>query len=135
MGRPIAGLDVIRVSGCAGSQYRSAWHTSSVSVYAVKRETKKGARWYVRAELPGLAMIHLGTFDTEKRAKTRIRDALDEIAAGRVPVRFKGEDAPSSRTLARAATEWIAVRHDLSDVTRIPYERMIREWPADLSSL
>lgn len=106
-----------------------------MSVYAVKRETKKGPRWYVRAELPGLPMIHLGTFDTEKRAKTRIKTALDDIAAGIVPARFRSEDTPSSRTLARAATEWIGVRHDLADVTKTPYERMIREWPDDLSRL
>lgn len=103
-----------------------------MTVYAAKRQTKKGVRWYVRAELPGLPIIHLGTFDTEKRAKKRIEAAKDEISEGRVPQRFP--DAPVQQTtLARAATEWLATRHDVAERGRGQYATLIRGWPATLS--
>lgn len=103
-----------------------------MSVYAVRRETKKGTRWYVRAEVPGRPIIHLGTFDTEKRAKTRIKVAKDEIADGRVPQRFP--DAPiQTTTLARAAAEWLATRHDIAETGQRQYATLIRGWPAELA--
>lgn len=104
-----------------------------MSVYAARRETKKGTRWYVRAELPGRPIIHLGTFDTEKRAKKRIEAAKDEIADGKVPQRFP--DAPvQETTLARAAAEWLATRKDIKERGRRQYATIIRGWPARLAA-
>lgn len=103
-----------------------------MSVYAVRRETKKGPRWYVRAELPGRPIIHLGTFDTEKRAKRCIDTAKDEISALRIPQRFP--DAPQQQTtLARAATEWLATRHDITDRGRGQYASIAKAWPESLA--
>lgn len=120
-----------------------------MSVYIVRRETKKGPRWYVRAEItrkspadaPGTvnvqhATLHLGTFDTERRAKMRKEVAKDEIALGREPQRYAQEAAPvKTRTLREVGEEWIATRHDLKEVTRKPYVRMIRTWPDEIADL
>lgn len=103
-----------------------------MTVYAVRRETKKGPRWYVRAELPGCPIIHLGTFDTEKRAKKRIEAAKDEVADGRVPQRFP--DAPVQQTtLARAAAEWLATRKDITERGQRQYATITRSWPDPLA--
>lgn len=124
-----------------------------MSVYAVKRVTKKGPRWYVRVELPAeinysvfdsatgkylrtvRPMIHLGTFETEKAAKRRIEAAKKDIDAGRIPRRFEDSAVVRETTLREVAMKWIATRHDIKDITRIPYERMIRTWPDSLADL
>lgn len=121
-----------------------------MTVYAVRRETKKGPRWYVRCELPAdinyevfdsqtgeflrnlRPIIHLGTFETEKSAKARIASAKAEVDAGRIPKRFP--DAPiQTTTLARAATEWLDTRHDITETGQRQYAALIRGWPKDLA--
>jgi integrase len=107
-----------------------------LSVYIVRRQTLKGPRWHVRCELRNQPVIHLGVYDTERRAKIRREAAKDEIAQGRVPQRFAQAEAPAaSKTLSVAGLEWIDTRHDLKDVTRRPYERMVKAWPASIASL
>lgn len=118
-----------------------------MSVYAVKRKTAKGDRWYVRADITiktptdtvGVVdaqriTIHLDTCDTEARAEARKKIARDELADGKVPTRGPRLKA-STQSLRKWGEAWIATRHDLADVTRKPYERMIRTWPADLAAL
>lgn len=118
-----------RVAAGQGRQY-----VPSMSVYLVRRETKKGARWHVRCELPGTPIIHLGVYETKTLADLRRGKALEDIALGRIPRRFTSI-APVQRTVRDVAKEWVGTLHDIADSTRSYYVRStstLPDWLADM---
>src|SRR4051812_17202630 len=98
------------------------------SVWKQRRVTASGEeRWHVKWEGPAVkrvdgttrALIHVGSFKTEREADRRIKWARDEWAAGRVPdpKRVVIEADPGAR-ITGAADAWLASRIDLADASQ-----------------
>lgn len=115
------------------------------SCYILKRPTKGGEpRYHVRFEAgrDGVQVangstrrvLHVGVFDTEKRAKERRRWALDEWAAGRVPDPAGVAKPIDGVTVEEAAKQWLASRIDVAAMTRVSYAqkaaRIADDFPA-----
>lgn len=118
-----------------------------MTLYIVRRvirpdpETgRERIRWHVRYQhrrVNGGKVVHLGVFDTERRAKTRLRLAKDELAEGRVPQRFQIVEAPAlaERMTAELAAEWLATRHDVADSTLRGMKQKVATIPAWLAAM
>lgn len=106
-----------------------------MSVYIVKRDTKKGRRWHVRYQEGRYApVVFLGSFDTERRAKLRMERAKDEVAQGRKPTRYAIEAEADTATLAEAGAAWLETLNDIADGTRRYYTRSVNTLPDELAT-
>lgn len=106
-----------------------------MTVYIVKRDTKKGPRWHVRFQARRRsAIVHLGSFESETLAKIRRQTALEEVARGGTPSRV----APAPRvqvTVAVAAGAWLVTLQDLAPSTLKGYRKAVRDLPDWLAGL
>jgi integrase len=106
---------------------------STVSVFLVRREGKRGVRWHVRYQAHKYSpQIHLGVFKTKRAAEARRDWAELEIASGRVPDRNRIE--PRERvTMREAVGAYLASRVDHAETTRKREAQSLRLWVEDTS--
>lgn len=135
MNRRIQGGGSGKVQSRARRRTPGTVHTAPVAVFIVRRETKSGPRWHVRYQHKRERAVHLGSYDTERRAKARKAWAEAITDRGGRPSREpEAQQGEQAGTLADAGQAWLETRHDLAPVTYNTYARMVSEWPAELAA-
>lgn len=114
-----------------------AWQPAgSVTVYIVKRETGKGARWHVRYQARRRSpIVHLGSFESETLAKLRRQAALEEVARGGTPSRALPAEPAPVLTVALAGQAWLVTLQDLAPNTVKGYRKAVRDLPDWLAGI
>lgn len=114
-----------------------AWqHPESVTVYIVRRETKRGPRWHVRFQARRRSpIVHLGVFESETLAKIRRQAALEEVARTGFATRAPVVAPVAACTVAAAAGAWLATLQDLAPSTLKGYRKAVRDLPDWLAGL
>lgn len=115
---------------------RTRWHVRYTQGRYEFRHLETGEHLLVitesdegKVELIRARIYHLGTFDTEKRAKAKQQEARDEISAGRMPTKHPAL-AVKATTVRRVAKAWLATREeDAAESTLKGYRRSVATLP------